>query len=147
MVFDVGGYSETIAAYGRTEQAAITVYLYDSRGEVVGSGLSPAVCEHFEMCKNLILETPMGGLVDGAEAKLKDETRLRSASAPDRVGWQRARFDFETSDGSTESVLYVTAQRGHFVKVRATWPRDSEPASEAVDRFVAELDRSLDRSE
>lgn len=79
------------------------------------------------------------------DIRVVEETEL-TFSAPDfSLPARLAHCRFQAHDQEVESYLVLTGFRGHFLKVRCTFPRDNDQGKAMFDQLIPELAAVLSR--
>jgi len=134
-VTNYGGGGGVKIRYSGPELTAVDVYVYTAGLTGLPDVIdNPEVVKEFDDCKQAILLNRRYGAVqlDDKVTKLREDCRSSDA----RVSTFALRYEGVDSI----SYLYLSRYRGHFLKIRATYPRASEAlAKDVLNAFLFDL--------
>jgi hypothetical protein len=107
--------------YKSAKNLVVTVYVYDAGQPGIADGISDAARAQFAQAESDIFElSKRGGWLSVARVRDREEVSL--GDGPGAVKMLRASFKLGTEKGDALSDLYLTGDRGKFLKIRCTYP-------------------------
>jgi hypothetical protein len=137
------GYGYTYVASG----IKATVYTYNLHYVDIPDGTdSSMVSKEFEKTINDVYTAEWLGVCQSVKTLSRSEIVLGSPSS--ELSVLRAHLAFELDDTGFNSFVFLTGYRNRFLKIRVTYPRESEKkAKKTLERFLYDLGMFLNARE